>query len=354
MTNKMKAARFYDIGDIRLENVPIPEIAEDEILIRIKTCAICGTDLRIYKFGFGHYKVADGTARILGHEIAGEIAEVGRRVRGYEKGMRVSVPPNVGCGHCLDCVEGYHQLCPQNVAFGIGYDGGFAEYMRVPANAVERGNVIPIPDELSYEEAAMVEPFSCTFNSYQALQTKPGDTVLIIGAGPIGACHVMISKLAGAANILVADVSDTRLAQIGHFGADHTVNSAREDLLAFLHRHNNNRGADVVITACSVPEVQIQALELARTHGRINFFGGMPKGKEFVTLNTNHIHYKELIVLGTTGSSMQDYHNSIKIAASGRVPLKDLITGRFRIEEIQKAFDYAGAGEGLKSIVSFE
>ena len=98
MTNTMRAAKYYGIGDIRLENMPIPEIAEDEILIRIKACAICGTDLRIYKFGFGHYKVADGS-RILGHEIAGEIAQVGRRVRGYEPGMRVSVPPNVGCGH---------------------------------------------------------------------------------------------------------------------------------------------------------------------------------------------------------------------------------------------------------------
>lgn len=352
MSTLMKAAVYHGLGDIRLENIAIPEITDDEILVKIKACAICGTDLRIYKFG--HFKIPEGTSRILGHEIAGEIAKVGKNVKGYWPGMRVAVPPNVGCGTCPMCIEGYNQLCPTYEAFGISYNGGFAEYMRVPANAIERGNVVPIPDCLSFEEAAMTEPFSCTYNSYQALQTKPGDTVLIIGAGPIGACHVMVNRLAGATKIIVADVSDTRLSEIKHFGADLVVNSAKEDLAAFVLSNNEGKGADIIITACSVPDVQGQALELAATHGKINFFGGMPKGKELVTLNTNHIHYKELIVLGTTGSSMKDYYQSLKIAASGRIPLKDLATGRFAIDDVNQAFDYAAKGQGMKAIIVFD
>lgn len=224
----MRAAYYYGERDIRVEECDIPSISEEEILIKVRASAICGTDLRIYKGG--HFKIPEGTKRVLGHEIAGEVAKAGRNVKGYREGMRVAIVPNVGCGHCYMCLKGFNQLCPDYDAFGISYDGGFQEYMRVPKEAVERGNVVEIPENLSYEEAAMVEPFSCTYNSYKRLRTEPGDVVVIVGAGPIGACHVMIQKMAGAGKIIVADVSDDRLEEIKQFGADIIVNSANVDL----------------------------------------------------------------------------------------------------------------------------
>ena len=345
----MKAAYYYGIGDIRVEECEKPNISSKEMLIKVHASAICGTDLRIYKFG--HFKISEGQKRVLGHEVAGEIVEIGSEVKGYNIGMRVAIPPNVGCGHCPLCIQGFNQLCSDYEAFGISYDGGFQEYMRIPQEAVDRGNVIQIPDELSYEEAAMVEPFSCTYNSYHALKTVPGETVVIIGAGPIGACHVMINKLAGAAKIIVADVSDIRLSEIKKFGVDITVNSATEDLKSIVAKETNGLGANVVITACSVPEVQEQALEIAAVHGRINFFGGMPKGCEIVPLNTNLIHYKELNALATTGSSISDYYEAMKIAASKKIPLKELQTAVFSIDDANEAFEYALSGKGMKALI---
>lgn len=345
----MRAAYFYGNGDIRLEEKDIPSIGDNEILIDVKASAICGTDLRIYKFG--HFKIPEGAKRVLGHEISGKIAKVGKNITSYKVGERVAVPPNVGCGTCPMCQQGFNQLCPDYEAFGISYDGGFQDYMVVPEIAVAAGNVVRIPDQLSYEVAAIVEPFSCTYNSYKALKTVPGDTVVIIGAGPIGACHVMINKLAGATKIIVADVSDSRLAEIKKFGADVTINSQTHDLKEEVLKLTDNRGANVVITACSVPEVQQTALEIAAVHARVNFFGGIPKGKEAVTLNTNLIHYKELIVLGTTGSSLNDYLDSLRIATSGKINLEALATGTYSIDEIQTAFDASLAGTGMKTLI---
>lgn len=345
----MKAAYYYGVGDIRVEECDIPKISDEEILLKVRASAICGTDLRIYKGG--HFKIPEGTKRVLGHELAGEIAVVGAKVKGYKVGMRVAVPPNVGCGHCSLCLKGLNQLCPDYEAFGISYDGGFQEYMRIPAEAIARGNVIKIPDSLTYEEAAMVEPFSCTYNSYNRLKTVPGDIVVVIGAGPIGACHVMINKLAGAGKIIVADISDSRLEEIEKFGADILVNTTNQKLEEVVAKESEGLGADVVITACSVPQIQEEALEIAGAHARINFFGGMPKGKEFVPLNTNLIHYKELTVLATTGSSIEDYYGAMKIAASKKIPLAKLETKTFTIEQINEGFEYSLTGQGMKALI---
>jgi threonine dehydrogenase-like Zn-dependent dehydrogenase len=348
----MKAVYYYGPGDLRLEQTEKHAIGDGEVLVRVRACAVCGTDLRINKFG--HFKIPEGVRRVLGHEISGEVAEIGRGVEGCSIGDRVAIPPNVGCGSCEMCVKGFNQMCPDYEAFGVSWDGGFQEYIRVPAIAVAHGNVVRLPDGLDFVEAALCEPLSCTYNSWRMLRTSPGETVLIIGAGPIGACHVLINRLAGAGKIIVADVSDVRLREILAFGADVVINSAQRDLAEAVTAETGGRGCDVVITACSVPDVQPLALELAAIHGRVNFFGGMPGGKEHVTLNTNLIHYKELTVLGTTGSSMSDYHRAVEIAASGRVKLEALATAKFPLERTSDAFAYAASGSGMKAVVVME
>jgi L-iditol 2-dehydrogenase len=345
----MKAAVFHGIGNITIEDRNIPKINDNEILIRISTCAVCGTDLRI--FTSGHFKIPEGTSRVLGHEIAGVICNVGVNVSDYKPGMRVAVPPNIGCGKCMLCLQGFNNLCADYDAFGITLDGGFQEYMKVPELAIKAGNVVPISDDITFEEASIVEPLSCCYHSLKALKTSPGDTVLIIGAGPIGALHVIMSKLAGARKIIVADLSQKRLDEIIGLGADVIVDSSRQDLNEIVMQESEGLGVNVVITACSAPEMQMQALLMACAHGRINFFGGLPIEKENVLLNTNIIHYKELTVLGTTGSSLLDYYKALQIISSKKIDVKPLISARFEITDIVKAFELGASGKGMKAIM---
>lgn len=344
----MKAAVYYGKNDIRVEERKLPAIGPDEMLMKMRACAVCGTDLRIYNHG--HFRIPAGKNRVLGHEFAGEIVEVGSRVEGYTVGMRVVIPPNIGCGACAMCIQGVGHMCRQHEAFGITLDGGFQEYIRIPATAIRAGNVILLPDSLSYTEAAIIEPLSCCYNAYQALGTKPGDTVLVIGNGPIGALHVMVNKLAGA-TVIAAGRTAERLSVLQELGADAVINSAENDLKEEVIKQTNGRGADIIITACSVPELQSDTLGMAAVHGRINFFGGLPKGKEHVTLNTNLIHYKELVVLGTTGSSLCHFFKSLQLASSGSMNLARLVSNEFTIDETAAAFTCAQSGKGMKVLV---
>ncbi len=343
----MKAAFYYGVGELRVEEVPIPAIGDSELLVEVKGCAVCGTDSRIFKFG--HFKIPAGTKRVLGHETCGVVAKVGGRVQRFAEGDRVVVAPNIGCGVCRMCIQGFNQLCPTYEAFGISLDGGFAQYMRIPAGAL--GNVAKIPERIGDREAVLIEPLSCVYNAYEAHRAAPGETVLIIGAGPIGALHALLNRSAGA-RVIVADLSSARLAEMGKYGAEAVIHASGVDLKAELARLTAGQGADVVITACSDPAMQALALEIAGYHGRVCLFGGMPKGKEQVTLNTNLIHYKELLVTATTGSSMQDFHNAIRILSAGSFEVGGLITAVFPVEETAAAFRYASEGLGMKALVA--
>jgi L-iditol 2-dehydrogenase len=347
----MKAAYFYAPNQMGVEEVAEPTVRDDEMLIRIRAASICGTDMRIFRHG--HFKIPVGERRVLGHEIAGELIRVGRLVEGYRQGMRVTATPNIGCGRCQFCRDGYNNMCPDYEAFGISIDGGFQETMRVPNMAIKGGNIFPIPDQVGFEEAALTEPLSCCYNALRSVQTSHNDVVLIIGAGPIGAMHVMLNRIAGARKIMAADIRQDRLDQIREFGADVTINSRYSDLEEAVMRETNGHGADVIITAVSVPEVQTQAVELLATHGRVNFFAGLGKAGR-VPIDTNRVHYRGLRLVGTTGSTNADYFKCLTLVAEGRVDLNRLVRARFRLTEINQAFDYAASGEGLKTVISSE
>lgn len=347
----MKAAFLKGIGTIEVEETDIPKVGKEDVLIKVDTAAICGTDIRI--FNQGHFKIKEGEKRVLGHEIVGEIVETGSDVRHFKNGMRVAVVPNIGCGHCPECIRGFNELCADYEAFGISINGGFEEYMHVPGFALSEQNILEIPEGLGYRDAILAEPLSCCYNSYRALNTKPGETVLVIGAGPIGALHVIMNGLAGAGKIISADISEKRLQAMKDFGADVLINSGKESLREAVMENTNGRGADVVIVACSVPQLQKEALHLAAPHGRISFFGGLPEGKSEVVLDTNLMHYKELKLLGTTGSSKLDYMEALGIIASGKINVKGIITNEFKLEEIGKAFEFAMSGQGMKTVITF-
>ena len=346
----MKAARLYGIEDIRVENIQVPEIAEDEVLLCVKASFICGTDVRFFKNG----KPGNGDEPLVaGHEIAGIIEEVGEKVSEYQVGQRVGVAPNYGCGVCDICISGNTQMCKQSEALGVSVDGGFAEFMRVPAAAVRQGNITPIDDNVSFEEAALAEPLSCVYNAYEKIGIYPGDHVLVIGAGPIGLMHAKVALMAGAAAVYINDISIERLELAKKLLPAITAIHG-ENLQEKLSEHTSGRLADLVITAASVPVIQENAFSLAGMNGRIMFFGGLPKGRSVVQLDTNEIHYKQLTVAGTTRQSLRQYRDCLKLIGSGRLVVSDLITAAAALDDINEVIANVAAGIGLKSVITMK
>lgn len=347
----MKAAVFHEPGVMVVEDLPVPTIADDELLVRVRSASVCGTDLRISRHG--HFKIAAGQHRVQGHEVAGDVVQVGREVAGFAAGDRISVTPNVGCGHCRFCRLGLNNMCPNYEAFGVSLDGGFQEYLRIPGFAVQRGNVFHLPDRVSYAEAALVEPFSCCLRGQEALGVGYEDTVLIVGAGPIGAFNVMLARLAGAKKIIVANRSQPRLDRMKEYGADVLINVIEQDLTAAVLAETDGQGVDVAITAVSSAEVQATAVQLLATHGRLNFFAGLGVAAG-VEIDTNRVHYKGLTLTGTTGSSNADYAKALQLVGERRVDLSGMLSETFPIQDIAGAFAYAASGAGMKAVVSFD
>ena len=347
----MKAAFLYNANDLRLEETEKPSINDDEILVKVKSAAICGTDIRMFKNGYAG--VDQNNPRILGHEISGEIAETGKNVQKYKKGMRVAIAPNMGCGTCDRCVSGNTHLCETYEAFGINLQGGFAEYLKIPAKAVNQGNLVELDDKISYEEAALVEPLSCVFNGQSRVNIELGDTVLIIGAGPIGIMHAFLAKIQGAVKVFMNDLSEDRLALCKELDPDIiTVTSA--ELKEKIMAETKGNGVDVSIIAAPSPEAQSSAIELMNMNGRVLFFGGLPKDRENVQLNSNTIHYKQLAVHGSARASLIQYRKSLALVENGLIPMKKIISSRFKLDEINEAVKKAADGSGLKNVINFE
>ena len=343
----MKAAFLYGKHDIKVREVPIPTIGEDEVLIRIKRAAICGSDVRMFQNGAKG--VDEGHPLIIGHELSGVIEETGARVKRYHKGMRVTVAPNMGCGICDDCIRGRSHMCRNYRALGINIDGGFAEYMRVPAAAVSAGNIVELSERVSFSEAAIAEAMSCVLNGCQQCNIRPGDSVLIIGAGPIGIMHGMLAKLSGATRIFINDIASNRLEECRRI--DPAFITVLGDPEAIIKEQTGQKGVDVVITACPVPAAQQEALELAANYGRVCFFGGLPEDKKMVSLNSNAIHYKQLSVTGTTRASLAQFKEVVGFLEAGVLDVSKLITRELALEDIEKGFAYACASYGLKNVI---
>lgn len=332
----MRAAVYKGRGNIVVEDLPVPDIGDGEVLIKVKISSICGTDRKIYKFG--HRKIAEDQEQILGHEITGFIERVGSNVAYYKKGMRVVIAPNVGCGHCAACRKGLEQLCPDFNAFGISWAGGFAEYLKIPASAVEKGNIVVLPDKLSFKEAAVIEPLACCYNAYEAMDIKPGDSMLIFGAGPMGILHLVLNKHLGTGKIIVADIDESRLAISRDMGADHTVISDKT-LRDKIMELTDGQGVDNIITAAPVPAIQEQALDLIAINGNISYFAGLPSGKEEIKFNSNIVHYKQLKISGTTGASQKQFRRTVKLAESPALNLNNIVTKEIELQELERIFD---------------
>jgi L-iditol 2-dehydrogenase len=345
----MLAAVYHGPNDLRVENVPVPKIGQGEILVKVLSASICGTDLRI--FHGNHRKYPHGTVRTPGHEVVGTIVELGSDVKNYSAGQRVFCAPNTGCGHCLQCITGNNNLCANYDAIGVTSDGGFAEYVRIPANSVQQGNVIPISEAVDPAVAALTEPFACVLRGQNALHIQPGEVVLVIGAGPIGVMHAKLARARGAGRVIVSEPIQERAAQILRMGADRVVDPTSENLKTVVNEESQGRGADCIIVAAPVHAAQESALDLAAISGRINYFGGLPKDRPTINFDSNLIHYKELVITATTACSTADCWQASQIVNSGLVDLSDIVSQRYPLKEAVAAFAAAEDRRSLKIVL---
>jgi L-iditol 2-dehydrogenase len=337
----VRALVYRGPDDLRVEDRPVPDPGRGEALLRVRACGICGTDLRIASGG--HRAYPEGTVRVPGHEIAGTLAAVGDGVD-LAEGATAFVAPNVGCGRCPPCRAGRINLCSTPRALGITDDGGLAEFVLLDAQFVAQGNVLVVEDDADMAALALVEPLACALRGTTACRIGDGDVVVIFGAGPVGLMHLQLARLRNPARVIVSEPSRARRAEAERFGADLAV--APDDLADAVEE-----GADVLITAAPAPTAQQQALELAAPGGRVNFFGGLPRDSSRVELDTNLIHYRELVVTGTTANTTDDCRAALELLLSRAVDTASLIGGRHPLGEAAAAFDAARSGELMKVVV---
>ncbi len=344
----MKALVYHGPGDLRLEERPRPEPGPGEAVLRVRACGICGTDLRM--LAGAHRAYPPGCGRVPGHEIAGTIVACGSGVA-IPEGTPAFIAPNIGCGTCTQCKAGRVNLCMQPRALGITCDGAFAEDVLLPADLIAQGNVLPVPEACDPGAIALVEPLACVLRGSRACAIQAGDLVLISGAGPIGLLHLRVARLRAPRAIVVSEPNAERRAQARAWGADYVVDPSSDDLPGLITHLSGGDGADAVIVAAPAPQAQEQALTLSARGGRVNFFGGLPKDNSRVTIDTNLIHYKELIVTGTTGNATEDCREALALVTSGQIDTSALISARYSLAESDVAFTAARSGRVLKVVL---
>jgi len=344
----VKAAFLDQLERLVVRESAMPRAEPGGVVVRVRACSVCGSDVR--SFLYGHHALT--LPQILGHEIAGEVAEVGGRVPGIRKGDRVVIYPGIACGHCHYCRQEQYNRCINMKSIGESVAGGFAEYIALPAWTVAVGGLIPIPEHVPFDVASLTEPLACVLNGQDLVRLTPRDSVVIIGLGPIGCLHILAARAHGARKIIAADTAKIRVEMARSFAADVYVDSSVEDLLAVVARETDGLGADVVIVACGVAAAQAQAIEVAAKGGRISFFGGLPRNSPTATINSNRIHYNELTVVGAFGSRIQHCREAMALIASGRLPFERLITHRVPLESIEQGFQLAREGTSLRVVIT--
>jgi L-iditol 2-dehydrogenase len=341
----VRVVRFYAPQDVRVEEAPEPTAGPGELVVRVRNCSVCGTDAKIW--GSGHPDLRP--PRVLGHEVAGEVAEVGAGAAGWAVGDRVQVIAAIPDGSCHECRNGWASVCPNQERIGYRYDGGFAELLRVPAKVLAVDGVNRVPDGLSFAEASAAEPLSCVINGQELAGVGQGQTVVVVGAGPIGCLHVRLARARGAARVLLVELSRRRLARAaGLVGPDEAVVAEGADPVAAVRGLTGGRGADVVIVAAASGKAQEDALRMAARRGTVSFFGGLPRDRPTIACDANIVHYREVGIVGANGSSPTHNRQALALIAAGEVPVADLITRRLPLERTIEGIQTVIRGEAIK------
>ena len=352
MQKTMRAAVVYGQNDLRLETVPVPETPAGSILVKVQACAICGTDLRIYKKGDyrAQYPV------ITGHEIAATIVDIAPDVTtDFKVGDRVVVAPGHGCGHCKMCRAGQPNVClTPHPSLGYKLNGGFAEYMAVPEHIFRLGFVNKIPDELTYQQASLSEIIACCINAHRNAPVHPGDTVLIFGGGPAGIIHAHLARLEGASRVIITQRSLGRLNRIAETFpglADDLVSSQDCDIVEKIREMTDGVGPDVVFVCAPSASAQEQALAVVANRGRVNFFGGLPKDDCIVHLNSNELHYKEYFISGASSSLPETNREALELLRTRKIDPDKLKTHVLPLERVKEGYELMLNKQCIKVVI---
>ena len=337
----MLAAVYYSNRDVRIEEMPLPEIADGEILVKVMASGICGSDVIEW------YR-APKAPRVLGHEATGVVEKIGEKVTRCRVGDRVFVSHHVSCNRCRYCLKGHHTAC-ETLHTANYYPGGFAQYIRVPRINVEQG-VYVLPHDMSFEEGTFIEPLACVVRGQRLASIQKEDTLLIIGSGISGILHTQLARFKGIQNVVVADINPYRLKMAEKFGAHRTID-AKEDLPQKLKEINDGRPADQVIVCTGATPAALTALECVDKGGTILFFA-VPEPAVRVPVPINQFWRNEITIKTSYGAAPNDLEESLAILAKKKLNVEDMITHRLSLRQAAEGFRLmAEAGKSLKVII---
>ena len=345
----MKAAVYRGVNDVRVETVAVPEIGAGELLIRVHTCGICGTDLK---------KIATGShsaPRIFGHETSGTVAAVGKGAKGYEVGERVSVFHHIPCGECYYCRHKVFAQCPvyKKVGCSAGFEpsgGGFSEYVRVSDWIVERGGVVKLPDGCSFEQASFIEPVNTCMKGIDTLRLEQGETVLVIGQGPIGIILAVLAVKAGA-QVITSDLYGQRLTIAAGFGLSRAIDASKENTVEKAREWTEGRGADAVVLAVAGTNLIRTAMESVRPGGRVMLFAQTARGE--AVIDPAAICVDEKSLLGSYSASIELQEEAVDFVCRGEMNLERLISHRYLLNNAVEALELAAhpRPESMKVVI---
>lgn len=342
----MKAAVYYAPGDIRVEDRPEPEPAGNNLLAEVLCCAICGTDLKLATIGNPRCH----PPRIIGHELIARITHVGSQVGGFAVGERVTLATTVACGDCAYCDLGLGNMCPNAMPISYDFDGGFAEFLAIPPAAIAGGNVITVPDLVLDQFAALSEPLSCAINALELAGFKAGDSMVVLGGGPLGALHAELAKAMGASKVMVVQRSEPRLSLLRRL-KDVIVIDGSEDVEALVKAETRGLGADVVVMSAPTREAHESSIRLARKGGAVSLFASLPSGASQITLDSRVVHYGELRVVGASDSRPEHVAKAVKLMESGKIDLSAVITHKVALADIHEGLALMKNKQSLKVLV---
>ena len=343
----MKAAVLEALDRIAVREVDPPRCGPKEAVLRVRACAVCGSDIRIVHHGNERVKVP----AVIGHEVAGEIVEAGAEVTRVKVGDRVALGADVPCGRCHWCTNGMGTNCAINYAIGYQFPGGFQELMLLNETTLDYGPVTPIPEGLSFEEAALAEPLACALNGLELARFGLGKSLCIIGLGPIGCMMLELSRVYGASRVFAAQRSRGRLEMAREFRPDaRFIATEDENLVATVMAETGGEGVDLAITTAGSVQAHEDAIHMVRHRGYVNLFGGL-KNQPKLSIDSNLIHYKECFVMGSHGSLPVHHQAAMGLIARGDVRARKYLSAVFPLGDIEKAFAYHESRQGLKVVV---
>lgn len=343
----MKALVVHAPQSYAVEDVPLPQCPPGGMLVKVNACALCGSDLRTLRSG--HRRVT--LPWIIGHEICATVVEKGSACIGaWGVGEMLAIGPLAYCGTCEYCASERFELCTGSREIAQAWPGGFADFLAVPEECVRHGSIHRVPVGMDPAFAAISEPLSSCINAQEKGAVSAGDTVVIIGAGPVGCIHAALARSKGAARVIVADRSVERLSFARAFHPDLLVDATKDDLVDTVMRFTGGAGAQVVISAAPSPQAVIQSVEMARKGGRVLLFGGLAKDDSKPGVDMNLIHYNALSLIGTTTFAPRHQAEALHIIASGQFPAGTLVSHRFPLSRFDEGARLALEGRALKCV----